>query len=896
MSKTILVKKIFLISILFPFILTSSVFSQTTTPVQKENDGWKAGVSSTVITPKQSMWMAGYASRTEPAQGILHDLWAKALVLEDSLGKQAVLITTDILGMTKEITGRIKSRLHEEYGLSTAQIMINSSHTHSGPVLQNALFDIYPLDEDEKKKIKEYTTWFEKQIIKLVGEARKDMEPVEIFTKNGVARFQVNRRNNMQNKLLQQTELSGPNDYAVPVIKVVKKSGEIKAITFGYACHATVLDINQWSGDYPGFAQIELEKYYPGTTALFFQGTGSDQNPLPRRTIPLAQQYGRTLAAAVDRVLQEEMQKISPKLNTCYSELELPLTASLSQKELKNIAENDSNYVQRWAARILENLEKGEPVKTSYPLPLQLWQLGQQNIISMGGEPVIEYALKLKQLFGQELFVMGYTNDVMAYIPSKKVIEEGGYEGETSYMVYGLPANWDSNIESLIFKEVENLAKQAGIELSETNPKKSLLAKSYYSGFEKAHDTYNAISSASDGNIYYVLSSAEHNVGGQMYVYYPDSDSTEFLADLTDICGEKEVKAISQGKSHVNFYEKDGKLYFATHVGFYEMIDGMERLPVHAPEGYKLYPGGHILSYDLTTKRFNNLELAPDDEGIITMTLDAARGHIYGITWPKGYFIHYDIEKDTLRNLGLISANGEAGTPGDDYRVLCRSMFVDHRDGAVYYSTADGDIFSYSPFSATIEKVEGVDLRLDYFGKYDYTGPGSMGYNWRRIIWYSKEGVAYGVHGNSGYLFKFDPQERKIEIVERLTSEPSKKSGMFDQFSYGYLGFGLGPDKKTLYYLTGGPVYIDGKRIKGKEHIAMGAARGLENLHLITYNIPKAEYIDHGPVFYEDGGKPTYVNSIAIGRKGHVYTLARFEHNGEIIEDLVKIENPFLKK
>jgi len=426
-----------------------------------------------------------------------------------------------------------------------------------------------------------------------------------------------------------------------------------------------------------------------------------------------------------------------------------------------------------------------------------------------------------------------------------------------------------------------------------TGQEEALFAKEYYSGFEFAHDTYNAISTASNGNVYYVLSSAECDIGGQMYVYNPENDQTKWIADLTNICGEKDAKAISQGKSHVNFYEMNGKLYFATHVGFYEIIDGMERLPVHPPEGFSLYPGGHIVSYDLADGKFEDLCIAPDGEGIITMTLDADRGQIYGITWPKGYFIHYDIEKDKLKNLGLVSANGEAGIPGQDYRVLCRSMFVDHRDGAVYFSTSEGDIFRYKPGFNSPEKVEDVNLQLDYFGEYDATHPGSMGYNWRRIVWYAAEGVAYGVHGNSGYLFRFDPKIPKIEIVERITSEPSRKSGMYDQFSYGYLGFELGPKNETLYYLTGGPIYIDGKRVTGLDEIAMGAAKGLENLHLITYTIPSKKYIDHGPIFYEDGEIPTYVNSIAIDKAGNVYTLARFEHNEKVIEDLIKIPNPF---
>jgi hypothetical protein len=217
---------------------------------------------------------------------------------------------------------------------------------------------------------------------------------------------------------------------------------------------------------------------------------------------------------------------------------------------------------------------------------------------------------------------------------------------------------------------------------------------------------------------------------------------------------------------------------------------------------------------------------------------------------------------------------------------------VDPRDGSVYFSTSEGDIFSYYPGAPEIKKLTDVDMRLDYLGKYDATRPGSMGFNWRKIFWYDQENVGYGVHGNSGYLFKFDPIEEKIEIVERITSELSKKSGMFDQFSYGYLGFQLGPDGETIYYLTGGPIYENGRRLKGEDEIDKGAAKGLENLHLVTYHIPTNTYKDHGPVFYENGDRPLYVNSIAVGANGHIYTLARITEDGQTRTDLICIPDP----
>jgi hypothetical protein len=170
-----------------------------------------------------------------------------------------------------------------------------------------------------------------------------------------------------------------------------------------------------------------------------------------------------------------------------------------------------------------------------------------------------------------------------------------------------------------------------------------------------------------------------------------------------------------------------------------------------------------------------------------------------------------------------------------------------------------------------------------------------MGYNWRQTAWYPADKMVYGVHGNSGYLFRFDPAAPRVELLERLTSEPSKRSGMFDQFSYGYLGFTLGPDGHTLHYLTGAPIYVNGKRLAGKSSTAMGEAKGLEDLHLITYDIPHAKYSDRGAIFYENitdekNRRPLYINSIAVGKNGNVYFLARITENGKTRSDLVEVE------
>ncbi len=274
------------------------------------------------------------------------------------------------------------------------------------------------------------------------------------------------------------------------------------------------------------------------------------------------------------------------------------------------------------------------------------------------------------------------------------------------------------------------------------------------------------------------------------------------------------------------------------------------------------------------------------------MNMDTVRGLIYGLSWPTGILFRYDVATKKMDDLGSVAGKGEDGV-GKDFRVVCRSIAINHEDGSVYMTNAEGQIMRLKLGANKAETIEGEDMVKDYFGTYDIFTSGSMAYNWRQVFWYAPEKKIYGVHGNSGYLFSFDPTVPRIEVLERLTSIPSKLTGMGDQFSYGYLGFKLGPDGRTIYYLTGAPIYIDGKRVLGASSTAKGEAKGLEDLHVITYDVPTGKYLDHGAVFYPDGQRPLYVNSIAIGADGTVYTLARITENGKTRTDLIGIPDPF---
>ncbi len=421
----------------------------------QETAGWLAGVASVNITPGEPLWLGGYASRTKPAEGTLLPLYAKALALQDAAGNRAVLVTGDILDFPKPFAERIRARVEADHGLARAGLILSASHTHSAPVIGTSLKCIYTFDDQEEQKIMAYADDLETKLVTLTGQALANLAPATLHSGNGIARFAVNRRNNKEGALTATTPLQGPSDHAVPVLKVMGLDGALSAVVFGYACHATTLDGYEWCGDYPGFAQAALEARNPGVTALFFAGCGGDQNPLPRRSVALARQYGETLAAAVQRVLEDPMATLEPNLATTYNEVDLPLDPAPDVESLRQRATDADGYEQRCTQALLDRFDREGSLPASYPYPVQAWRLGTQVLVALGGEVVVGYAVAIKERFGQETFVMAYANDVLSYIPTEDVLAGGGYEGQSAQMIYGLPAPWASGIEARILGEVD---------------------------------------------------------------------------------------------------------------------------------------------------------------------------------------------------------------------------------------------------------------------------------------------------------------------------------------------------------------------------------------------------------------------------------------------------------
>jgi len=441
------------------------VFVMFLANVSLASSQWQAGVAKIDITPKESVPLAGY-SGTRMSQRVDHPIWIKALALRDETGAMSVIVTSDLVGLSIKMVDRIAARANKNHRIARERLILNYSHNHSCPVTEDVLWLYYDLTPAESAARDRYTKALYDQYDEVIKLAIADLEPAEISFEQGLAGFAVNRRRARPDG----RRLGGQVDHDVPVLAV--KSGEsIKAIVFGYSCHTTALSGLSINGDYAGFAQIELEKAYPGSVALFVQNCGGDANPLPRirgaenesQAIELATMYGRILAEAVRQVMAGQMISISGPIRAVMGETVLYLQPGLPVEELRRRLPEVTGITRREYEHFIRQYQTDGELPDRVRYPIQVWRFGSNfTWIALTGETVVDYSLKFKSIYGWDnTWVCGYNNDLLSYVPSLRVLKEGGYEGTTGMFEYGHRAPYTETVEEQITTLVADLVKQA---------------------------------------------------------------------------------------------------------------------------------------------------------------------------------------------------------------------------------------------------------------------------------------------------------------------------------------------------------------------------------------------------------------------------------------------------
>jgi neutral ceramidase len=438
-----------------------------------QQPGWKAGVASIVITPDEPMWMAGYAARDKPSDGKINDLHAKALALEDEHGTRLVIVTVDLLGIPRETRDWLTEHVKESYKLEPQALLLNASHTHSGPVLREAKYSIYGntlygLSPEQIQQNNKYVDELQEKILELIGKAIENLAPAKLGYTHARAGFAMNRRLPTEKGFQNSPNPDGPVDHDVPVLRIDGQDGKLCAVLFGYACHNTTLSGYEFCGDYAGFAQEYIEQAHPGTTAMFMAGCGGDQNPYPRggpNTLDYCKQHGRALTNGVEAALAPRARPVTGPIHAAIDTVMLDFAPPASREQLEANAKSENKYVRRHAQVLLEELEKNGKIRTTYPYLVQVVRFGDDlTMVALAGEVVVDYSLRLKsELPGRVVWVAAYSNDVFGYIPSLRVLKEGGYEAGDAMLYTDLPGPFAPSVEERIIAKVHELVDRTAV-------------------------------------------------------------------------------------------------------------------------------------------------------------------------------------------------------------------------------------------------------------------------------------------------------------------------------------------------------------------------------------------------------------------------------------------------
>jgi neutral ceramidase len=422
---------------------------------------FEAGTARAKITPEGPFWMSGYAARTHRSEGVLQELWAKALALRDPQGHELVLITTDLIGIPHDLSERVLERAGKEFGLGRSNLILSCSHTHCGPAVGRNLRVLFDFGPEDERQVEDYSTQLGDKLVRIIGEARLNRAAALLTFGQGNTGFAINRRQTTPKGFAIGVNTNGPVDHSVPVLRVASPEGQLRAILFGYACHNTTLggDFYKINGDYAGQAQSILEQAHPGVTALFMMLCGGDQNPNPRGTPDLARQHGEALAREVERVLGLDLRPVRPPI-LCASETIALQLAPHTREQFERELQGPDKFRERRARIMLSAYAAGNPVK-EVPYPVQAVRFNRDlTLVTLGGEVVVDYVLRAKREFPSEnLVVAGYCNDVMCYIPSERVLKEGGYEPVDSMIYYGMPGPFAAGIEGNILGAIARLVE-----------------------------------------------------------------------------------------------------------------------------------------------------------------------------------------------------------------------------------------------------------------------------------------------------------------------------------------------------------------------------------------------------------------------------------------------------
>lgn len=415
---------------------------------------YPVGLARVDATPSYPVRLSGFGFRRTESEGVTQRIWVKALAIGSDEDGPCVVFAVDNLFVPLWMTEELAQRLSEKARIHRDRLAVTATHTHTAPVLKGTVPTLFgmPIPPDQQERINRYSAELLDKMEQAALTALADRRPARLFWGIGQVGFAANRRTQ-----------GGPVDHDLPILVVRSADGNaLRGIWVNYACHCVTLSNNKISGDWAGYAQQAIEDDHPGAIAMVSIGCGADANPNSGVTgdkVEIASRQGREIADEVKRLLAGFLTPLSGKLRVARKVFELPLDDPPPKGELEERAKRQ-DHTGYHARYLLEKLSRGEALPTAIPYSVQVFAFGDQlACVFLPGEVVVDYARRLKkELDGTRLWINAYSNDCPCYIPSERILREGGYEGGGAMIYYGLPSRLKSGLEQPIIDAVKKAA------------------------------------------------------------------------------------------------------------------------------------------------------------------------------------------------------------------------------------------------------------------------------------------------------------------------------------------------------------------------------------------------------------------------------------------------------
>ena len=410
----------------------------------------KIGVGKIDITPDYPIRLSGYGVRETETTKVVQPIWARCLVIIPPNQQPFILLCVENCGIPEHITETVAQRLKVEENIPRHHFTLSVTHTHSAPFVSGALETLFgqSIPTDHQARIDRYTVELTDKLVFVVQSALSKVEIGQLSWGLSSVNFARNRRDE-----------GGPVDHDLPVILASRKNGEPLAIWCSYACHTTTVSFNTINGDWAGYAMSELEADYPTATAFVSIGCAGDANPYPRGEYEHAKLHGHSIAEEVSRLMNTKLKPLDlDSLRGKINWIKLPFDKIPTRAEWKKRVK-EGGAVGYHAEVQLAKIDIGQSLPSHLSYTVQVWQFGRDlSIVFLAGEVVVDFAVRLKNELGKDtLWINAYCNDLPAYIPSVRILKEGGYEGKTAMIYFNRPTYFKPDVEELVVSAVHSL-------------------------------------------------------------------------------------------------------------------------------------------------------------------------------------------------------------------------------------------------------------------------------------------------------------------------------------------------------------------------------------------------------------------------------------------------------